>query len=131
MNLHERALSVLACKYVDEVIIGSPMIITDDLIKTFNISVIVRGSVTETSFAHAAGTITGSRQGSSHNLATAANGAISGSQAAATSTPGATDEVRRMGGEGLGGRWPTNMHHQHLGGWEYALAAVRLGKVLV
>lgn len=48
MNLHERALSVLACKYVDEVIIGSPVVITDDLIKTFNISVVVRGTVTET-----------------------------------------------------------------------------------
>lgn len=49
MNLHERSLSVLACKYVDEVIIGSPCVMTDDLIKTFNIGVVVRGSVSETS----------------------------------------------------------------------------------
>ncbi|GLI58512.1 hypothetical protein VaNZ11_000248 [Volvox africanus] len=49
MNLHERSLSVLSCKYVDEVIIGSPCVMTDDLIKTFNISTVVRGSISETS----------------------------------------------------------------------------------
>lgn len=53
MNLHERALSVLACKYVDEVIIGAPLHITDDLLRTFNISVVVRGSITETGAAPA------------------------------------------------------------------------------
>lgn len=51
MNLHERSLSVLACKYVDEVVIGSPTIITRDLLTTFNISLVVRGSVSETSVA--------------------------------------------------------------------------------
>lgn len=49
MNLHERALSVLACKYVDEVILGAPMEISSDLINTFNISLVVRGSRSETS----------------------------------------------------------------------------------
>lgn len=49
MNLHERSLSVLACKYVDEVIIGAPTVITEDLITTFNISLVVRGSQHETS----------------------------------------------------------------------------------
>ncbi|WIA11990.1 hypothetical protein OEZ85_012071 [Tetradesmus obliquus] len=48
MNVHERALSVLACKYVDEVIIGAPSMIVDDLLRTFNISLVVRGSITET-----------------------------------------------------------------------------------
>ncbi|KAF6254698.1 CTP-phosphoethanolamine cytidylyltransferase [Scenedesmus sp. NREL 46B-D3] len=48
MNVHERALSVLACKYVDEVIIGAPSVIEDDLLRTFNISLVVRGSMTET-----------------------------------------------------------------------------------
>lgn len=48
MNVHERALSVLACKYVDEVIIGAPTVISEDLLRTFNISLVVRGSVTET-----------------------------------------------------------------------------------
>lgn len=32
------------CRYVDEVVIGSPTILRDDLIKTFNISLVVRGS---------------------------------------------------------------------------------------
>lgn len=49
LNLHERSLSVLACKHVDEVVIGSPTIITRDLITTFNISLVVRGEVSETS----------------------------------------------------------------------------------
>lgn len=48
MNLHERALSVLACKYADEVVIGAPTVITEDIITTFNISVVVRGSISET-----------------------------------------------------------------------------------
>lgn len=44
MNLHERTLSVLACKYVDEVIIGAPWCITEDMIKTMNISMVIHGS---------------------------------------------------------------------------------------
>lgn len=48
MNLHERALSVLSCRYVDEVVIGAPMVITEDLLTTFNISVVVTGTVHET-----------------------------------------------------------------------------------
>jgi ethanolamine-phosphate cytidylyltransferase len=49
MELHERALSVLACRYTDEVIIGAPSVITDDLLKTFNINVVVRGTMHEIS----------------------------------------------------------------------------------
>ena len=49
MGLHERALSVLACRYTDEVIIGAPSIITDDLLTTFNISLVVRGTLHEIS----------------------------------------------------------------------------------
>eukprot|EP00180_Rhodochaete_pulchella_P002797 Plantae.Rhodophyta-Rhodochaete_pulchella.ctg437.p1 GENE.Plantae.Rhodophyta-Rhodochaete_pulchella.ctg437~~Plantae.Rhodophyta-Rhodochaete_pulchella.ctg437.p1 ORF type:complete len:350 (+),score=57.71 Plantae.Rhodophyta-Rhodochaete_pulchella.ctg437:142-1050(+) len=44
MNLHERTLSVLSCRSVDEVIIGAPWSVTEDLIKTMNISVVVHGS---------------------------------------------------------------------------------------
>ena len=44
LSLHERSLSVLACKYVDEVIIGAPAKVTADLITTFNIAVVVHGS---------------------------------------------------------------------------------------
>lgn len=48
MELHERALSVLSCRYVDEVVIGAPMAITEDLLTTFNISLVVSGTVHET-----------------------------------------------------------------------------------
>lgn len=47
MHLHERSLSVLACRYVDEVIIGAPWEVTKDMITTFNISLVVRGTVSE------------------------------------------------------------------------------------
>lgn len=47
MNLHERTLSVLACRHVDEVIIGAPWQVTKDMITTFNISLVVRGTVSE------------------------------------------------------------------------------------
>lgn len=32
MNLHERSLSVLACRYVDEVIIGAPWDVSKDMV---------------------------------------------------------------------------------------------------
>ncbi|KAG8650001.1 hypothetical protein MANES_08G166100v8 [Manihot esculenta] len=47
MNLHERSLSVLACRYVDEVIIGAPSEVSKDMITTFNISLVVHGTVAE------------------------------------------------------------------------------------
>ncbi|XP_057548322.1 ethanolamine-phosphate cytidylyltransferase [Amaranthus tricolor] len=47
MNLHERSLSVLACRYVDEVIIGAPLEVSKDTITTFNISLVVHGTVAE------------------------------------------------------------------------------------
>ncbi len=47
MELHERALSVLACRYTDEVIIGAPSVITEDLLTTFNINLVVRGTMHE------------------------------------------------------------------------------------
>ncbi|KAG6627801.1 hypothetical protein I3843_15G132200 [Carya illinoinensis] len=49
MHLHERSLSVLACRYVDEVIIGAPWEVTNDMITTFNISLVVHGTVAENS----------------------------------------------------------------------------------
>lgn len=49
MHLHERSLSVLACRHVDEVIIGAPWEITKDMITTFNISLVVHGTVAEKS----------------------------------------------------------------------------------
>ncbi|KAJ0984153.1 hypothetical protein J5N97_002509 [Dioscorea zingiberensis] len=47
MHLHERSLSVLACRYVDEVIIGAPWGVTKDMIATFNISLVVHGTISE------------------------------------------------------------------------------------
>ena len=44
MNLHERVLSVLACRYVDEVIIGAPYAISKDVLeKVYKIDLVVRG----------------------------------------------------------------------------------------
>ena len=42
LNLQERTLSVLACKHVDEVIMGCPWEVSGDMLTTFNISVVVR-----------------------------------------------------------------------------------------
>ena len=37
ISLQERILMTLACKHVDDVVIGAPYIITEDLIKSLNI----------------------------------------------------------------------------------------------
>jgi ethanolamine-phosphate cytidylyltransferase len=45
MNLHERVLSVLACRYVDEVIIGAPYSVTKDVLgKVYNVSIVAHGN---------------------------------------------------------------------------------------
>ncbi|RYR07269.1 hypothetical protein Ahy_B05g074588 isoform A [Arachis hypogaea] len=49
MRLHERSLSVLSCRYANEVIIGAPWKVTKDMITTFNISQVVHGTVAENS----------------------------------------------------------------------------------
>jgi len=41
MKLHERVINVLSCKHVDDVIIGAPWTVSNDLITTFNIKVVV------------------------------------------------------------------------------------------
>ncbi|KAH8251336.1 hypothetical protein KR032_008213, partial [Drosophila birchii] len=43
MNLHERVLSVLACKFVNEVVIGAPYCVTDELLDHFKIDVVCHG----------------------------------------------------------------------------------------
>ena len=45
MNLNERTLNLLALKYVDDVIMGAPWEITEDMIKTLNITYVVQGTV--------------------------------------------------------------------------------------
>lgn len=46
MNLHERVLSVLACRYVNEVVIGAPYAVTEELMAHFNVSLVCHGSKT-------------------------------------------------------------------------------------
>ena len=41
MCLQERALMVMACKYVDDLVIEAPYIITEDLIKSLSINKVV------------------------------------------------------------------------------------------
>lgn len=45
MNLMERVLGVLSCRFVDEVIMGVPFEVTEDIIKTFNVQIVVAGSL--------------------------------------------------------------------------------------
>jgi ethanolamine-phosphate cytidylyltransferase len=47
MNLHERVLSTLACKYVNEVVIGAPFHVTADLLDHFKVSLVCHGEKTE------------------------------------------------------------------------------------
>lgn len=44
MHLYERTLNLLAVRYVDDVIMGAPWEVTQDMIKSLNISVVVQGS---------------------------------------------------------------------------------------
>ncbi|XP_013411152.1 ethanolamine-phosphate cytidylyltransferase isoform X1 [Lingula anatina] len=43
MNLHERVLCVLACKYVSEVVIGAPYEVTADLMDHFKVDLVCHG----------------------------------------------------------------------------------------
>jgi ethanolamine-phosphate cytidylyltransferase len=42
-TLHERTLGVLQCRYVDEVVIGAPPLVTNDLLDHFKINIVVHG----------------------------------------------------------------------------------------
>lgn len=44
MNLHERVLSVLGCRYVDDVLIDAPLEITPEMITSLNISEVIHGT---------------------------------------------------------------------------------------
>jgi len=50
MNLHERVLSVLSCRYVDEVIIGAPWKITEEFVKSQKIKVVIHGTVNDPAY---------------------------------------------------------------------------------
>ena len=42
MNLQERALSVLGCKFADDVLIGAPPTITREMLSTLRVDVVLR-----------------------------------------------------------------------------------------
>ncbi|KHJ75291.1 hypothetical protein OESDEN_25093 [Oesophagostomum dentatum] len=46
MSLYERALCAFAYKPVDEILLGAPRFIANDMLDRFKIDVVVRGSVT-------------------------------------------------------------------------------------
>ena len=46
ISLQERILMTLACKHVDDVVMGAPYIITEDLIKSLSIKKVIRISNT-------------------------------------------------------------------------------------
>lgn len=46
ISLQERIFMTLACKHVDDVVMGAPYIITEDLIKSLNIKKVIRISNT-------------------------------------------------------------------------------------
>jgi len=48
MNLHERVLTVLACRHVNQVIIGAPYVVSKDVIEQFKIGVVVHGKTAVT-----------------------------------------------------------------------------------
>ena len=47
MNLYERVLNVLAIKYVDDVVIASPWVVNEDLLKSLNIALVVQGTISK------------------------------------------------------------------------------------
>lgn len=44
LNLHERVLSVLGCRFVDDVLIDAPYQITPEMISSLNLSEVVHGT---------------------------------------------------------------------------------------
>lgn len=47
MNVHERVLSVLGCRYVDDVLIDAPYIISPEMIASLNIAEVIHGSFSD------------------------------------------------------------------------------------
>ena len=65
LNLHERVLSVLGCKWADDVLIDAPEEITRELLLTLKIDVVVRGRfLRDSSYGSPAASPTSSRNSS-------------------------------------------------------------------
>jgi len=45
LNMHERVLSLLGCKFVDDVLIDAPYVVTKEMIDSLNISIVLKGHV--------------------------------------------------------------------------------------
>lgn len=45
MSLHERAMNVLSCRCVDDVVIGAPWVVDDNLLRVLNVHVVAVGAV--------------------------------------------------------------------------------------
>jgi len=45
--MQERVLNILSMKYVDDVIIGAPWKVNENMIKQFNIQLVVEGTMTK------------------------------------------------------------------------------------
>jgi len=45
MTLNERVMSVLACKYVDEVILGVPLQLTAEIVEEFKVTTLIESSL--------------------------------------------------------------------------------------
>lgn len=50
MSLYERAMNVLACDLVDDVILGAPWVVTDKLLDTLGVHKVVVGSLHDTAY---------------------------------------------------------------------------------
>jgi len=48
MNLQERVLGVLSCRYVDEVVIGANKVVSKEFIETFRINLVIVGMINHT-----------------------------------------------------------------------------------
>jgi len=52
MNLHERTLGVLSCRYVNEVVIGAPWILSKEMLLSMKINVVVSGVIRTDMYSH-------------------------------------------------------------------------------
>lgn len=50
LSIQQRVLNLLALKYVDEVVIGAPWIVTEKFINQFSINVVCSGSVMDVDY---------------------------------------------------------------------------------
>mmetsp|Transcript_31533 Transcript_31533/g.46785 ORF Transcript_31533/g.46785 Transcript_31533/m.46785 type:complete len:515 (-) Transcript_31533:147-1691(-) len=62
MNLHERVLSVLGCRFADDVLIDAPYVITSDMIASLHISEVIHGTQSDEIFVSSSSSSNGSKK---------------------------------------------------------------------